>query len=129
MGMILSALLPGLAVAGSFDGSRPLLCATIETVECSAGADCVLGTAESIEVPQFLRIDFSGKVITAERPDNTILNTGITGMQTLDDRLILQGTDNGMGWTISIARDSGKMAVAVSGNAIGFIVFGACTIP
>jgi len=40
--------------------------------------------------------------------------------------LILQGVENGRGWTLAITETSGKMVLTVSGNEEGFVVFGAC---
>ena len=116
------------AQASEFDGAKPLICASIESVECIAGGDCRVGTAESIQVPQFLRVDFEGKAITADRADGSKLNTTITSVNTLADRTILQGIESDLGWSISIAKDTGKMSVSVSGNEIAFIVFGVCTV-
>ena len=45
-------------MAGDFDGSQPLIFAAIEIFECSAGGACELVTAESINLPQFIRINF-----------------------------------------------------------------------
>jgi len=42
--------------------------------------------------------------------------------------LVLQGSDEGVGWSVSVARDSGKMVLTV-GSDIGYLVFGECTTP
>lgn len=114
--------------AESFDGSKPLLCATVETVECGPQADCKYGTADSLGFPQFLRIDAQKKRISASRPDGTTLNAVITTMTPLDDRLVMQGVENSLGWAISISRATGRMAVAIAGEQIAFSVFGACRV-
>lgn len=113
--------------AEAFDGSKPLLCATVETVECGPQADCKYGTADSLGFPQFLHIDAQNKRISATRPDGTALNAVVTTVTPLDDRLVLQGVENSLGWAISISRATGRMAVAISGDQIVFSVFGACT--
>lgn len=120
-------LTANLGAAEAFDGSRPLLCATVETVECGPQADCKYGTADSLGFPQFLQIDPGKKRISATRPDGTALNAVVTTVTPLDDRLIMQGVENGLGWAISISRSTGRMAVAIAGDQIAFSVFGACT--
>jgi hypothetical protein len=41
--------------------------------------------------------------------------------------LILQGVENGKGWTLSINETTGKMVLTVSGDEEGFVAFGVCT--
>lgn len=115
------------AAAEPVDGSKPLLCATIDTIECVAQADCQYGTSDSLGFPQFLEIDTQGKRITADRPDGTRLDTTITTVSEFDDRLVFQGVENSMGWSVSINRANGRMTVAIAGKQIAFMVFGACT--
>ena len=124
----IAALAAASAVAAdSFDASKPLLCATIETVECGPQGDCKYGTADRLGFPQFLRVDAGTKRISATRPDGTDLNAVITSVTQLDDRLVMQGVENSLGWAISISRATGRMAAAIAGDQIAFSVFGACT--
>ena len=116
------------SAAESFDGSQPLLCATVDTVECGPQADCKYGTADRLGFPQFLQIDAANKRISATRPDGTDLNAVITTVTQLDDRLVMQGVENSLGWAISISRTTGRMAAAIAGDQIAFSVFGACTL-
>ena len=41
--------------------------------------------------------------------------------------LILQGAQNGRGWTINITEASGEAVITVSDPLSGFVLFGACT--
>lgn len=116
------------AAAESFDGSQPLLCATVRTIECGPQADCESGTADSIGFPQFLQIDAGKKRISATRPDGSALNASISSVTLLDDRLVMQGVENSLGWAVTINRATGRMAVAIAGDQIAFSVFGACTV-
>lgn len=116
------------AAAESFDGSKTLLCATVETIECGTRADCMAGSADSLRFPQFLNIDAQNKRISATRPDGTALNAAITQVASFDDRLVLQGVENSLGWSISINRNSGRMTAAIAGDQVVFTVFGACTL-
>ena len=45
----------------------------------------------------------------------------------MEGNIILQGVENGRGWSIVISEETGKMSATVAGDEIGFIVFGACT--
>lgn len=49
--------------------------------------------------------------------------------QRLDGRLILQGGENGRGWSATINGESGQLAAAVVEDYFTFSIFGACTMP
>ena len=122
-------LTPLSIAAADFDGSRPLLCATIETFECGSGIECKRGTAQSINLPQFLKIDFKEKKISGTRESGEVLTTKIENMERGDGKLVLQGTQNNKGWSMLINEATGKMTITASDDQIGFVVFGACTTP
>ena len=113
--------------ADDFDGSKPLLCASVDTVECDWTGECQQGTAESINAPLFFRIDFNEKMIRATRPDGTDLNTRIASVTADGGALILQGVERGRGWSMEITGETGRMTLSAAGDRVGFIVFGACT--
>jgi hypothetical protein len=115
------------AMAGDFDGSQPLIFAAIEIFECAAGGACERVTAESINLPQFLRINFKEKTISGTRGSGEVLITKILDMERFDGKLILQGMENGRGWSMVIAEATGKVALTASDDEVGFVAFGACT--
>ncbi len=110
------------AWAGDFDGTKPLLCASVEAISCEPGMPCEKDLPEVIGAPQFMRVDFSRKEIIG--PKHT---TVIRLMETTDDQLTLQGFELGMGWTFALDRTSGKVAVTLIGRGTAYVVFGACT--
>jgi hypothetical protein len=126
VGGVLAALV--VAPAGAaIDWSQPVICAAQHTANCSLGSDCRSAEAGG-ELPVFLRIDL------AER---RIIPLGSGGMgtkphpiQVLEQagrRLILQGVENGRGWTAVVDRVSGQMVTSASDGSSGFLVFSACT--
>jgi len=124
--LLLIAGLPSHVLAGEFDGSKPLLCAVIETIECTPDGECLRGEAESIDMPAFLKIDFAKKTISGTRQDGTVRTTEIKTMERVDGSLILQGIQNGKGWAMIISEATGKATITASDNQVGFVVFGAC---
>jgi len=121
------AIAPIHAIAGDFDGSKPLLGAVIEIYECVANTPCEQVTVEDVDFTYFLHMDFKNKKITGTRADGKPLNSKINDIMSVDGMLILQGVENGKGWTLSISETTGKMVLTVSGDEEGFIAFGACT--
>jgi hypothetical protein len=120
-------ILPFSALAGDFDGSKPLLCAVIETFDCGPGGECQRGTAESIDIPQFLKISFKEKTISSTPESGQVRTTKIQNMERIDGKLILQGVQNGKAWSMLISETTGKVTLSASDDQAGFLVFGACT--
>ena len=120
---------PVLAGAGDFDGSKPLLCAVIQTFGCGADGECTRGVAKDIDIPQFLKIDFEKKTISSTPEAGPVRVTKIKNMERLEGRLFLQGVQNGRAWSMTINEASGQATLSASDDQVGFIVFGACTKP
>ena len=126
--VILCLLVTPLSVAaGDFDGSKPLLCAVIDTFECWPDGECQWGKAESINIPQFLRINFKKKIISGTRESGEVRTTKIENMARIDGKLILQGVQSGKAWSMVIMESNGKTTLTASDGQAGFVVFGACT--
>jgi hypothetical protein len=122
---------PGLLVApvttraaGPFDGSVPLLCATIDLMECSAGGECQRRTAEDINLPRFLNVDFKAQSLVSADGNRT---APIQRVERMNGRLILQGGQEGRAWSIVIEEATGKLSAGVVDQEGAFAVFGACT--
>lgn len=125
----LSALLVAKQTAAQpFDGSKALLCAAMEAIQCLAGGDCATGSAEAINFPEFFRVDFGKKVVTSTRSDGTSRTTPIEAISRSDTGTLMRGAQAEFGWSMVISKE-GKMTLTVSGDRQGFIVFGACTVP
>jgi hypothetical protein len=128
------AAIAGSAWAADFDGSRPLICASTQVIECEAGASCRQVSAESIDAPQFFRIDFKAKTIKLARAQGDARSTQIERMETVDGKLVLQGVEDGaqdvndgLGWSLAISQDRGGMVLTGSGDETAFVIFGVCT--
>ncbi len=122
------------AVADDFDGSKPLLCAVIDVVECGWGGECRQVTPERANIPQFFRIDFQEKMLIATGEDGMVRSTHIERVERVDGKLILQGAEDGLegvrdglGWSMATSEDTGRFVLTGSGDQVGFVIFGACT--
>jgi len=122
------------SVAGVFDGSKPLYCALMDTVQCLPGGECQELEAEDVNLPDFLVIDFKKKTITTTKEGGMQRSSTIENRELIDGKLIVQGAEDGvegvrdgLGWSIAINESTGKMVLTGSGDDIAFVVFGACT--
>ena len=124
------------AAAGDFDGSKELLCAVMDIIECVPGGKCMEVTAEEVGIPNFLRTNFEKKKLSATFADGSKKISPIVNSEKIDGKLILQGAEDGiegvrdgLGWSLAIDEKNGKMVLTASGEAVGFVMFGACTLP
>ncbi len=117
-----------IAVA-AFDGSSPLLCVPIEVMDCEAGEGCIQTTAEDVNIPQFIRVDFDKKMASGTLENGMDREVGIERMERENGMIVIQGGQQGRGWTATIGEETGKMTLTASGDRFGFIIFGACTSP
>jgi hypothetical protein len=113
-------------VAAAYDGSVPLLCAVIEVFDCQAAGDCQRGTAESVNLPQFVKVDFAEKTLSTLEEGGRKRITPIRHVERIDGDMIVQGLEGRRAWSMVIAHETGKISVTVSDHQVGFVVFGAC---
>jgi len=121
---LLGTVAPASVSAGQFDGSKPFLCAMTTIMECDSSGQCERRTHEAASAPMFLRVDVGTQVLTAGPNRKTTFQS-----KRLDGRLILQGGENGRGWSATINEESGQLAAAVVDDDFTFSIFGACTMP
>ena len=115
-------MMSGAAAAGDFDGSKLLICAPVEAMDCGPGDGCSKERPEDVGAPNFLRIDFANKVIVGPKQTTPILL-----MDKSDDQLLLQGKELGYAWTLVLDQESGTMTVTLVNREAAFVLFGPCT--
>ena len=122
------------ASAEDFDGSKELVCACMRVIECGPDGNCVEVSAEEVRIPDFLRINFVKKTISAPQWGKSQNPSKIENLERIDGKLILQGAEDGIrdvrdgvGWSMAISEETGKMVLTGSGDQFGLVVFGACT--
>lgn len=111
------------AFAGDFDGSKPLICATIEARDCVLGAACYTGEAKTVGAPSFIRIDFANKAIIGQKSTSPIAS-----MESSESQLLLQGTEQGYGWALAIHLETGDFSASMTNTDGSFLMFGTCTV-
>jgi hypothetical protein len=108
--------------AGDFDGSKKLMCATTQAMDCVSGQECVKGLPGDIGAPKFLSIDFAQKAV--QGPKRT---TAVAIMEKGEDQIVLQGNELGYGWTLALDQESGDMTITLVNRDGAFVLFGSCT--
>jgi hypothetical protein len=124
-GATLSALiwtLGATANARDFDGSKPLICAPVQAMECYAGEECKMGLPEAVGAPAFMRIDFAQRRVVGPKR-----SSAIDSVTADEHQLLLQGVEFGHAWSMSLNHGTGKMILTLVGKDVAFVLFGSCT--
>ena len=110
-------------IASDFDGSKALICATVEARDCVANAACYGDHPKEVGAPSFMRINFAEKTITG-----TERTTPIVTIEKSENQLLLQGSELGYGWIFAINQGTGDFSAALTNINGTFLLFGACTL-
>jgi len=110
------------AIAGDFDGSKPLICAPVQAMECYAGEECKMGLPEAVGAPAFMRIDFNQRRVVGPKR-----SSAIDSVTADEHQLLLQGVELGHAWSMSLNHGTGKMILSLVGKDVAFVLFGSCT--
>jgi hypothetical protein len=122
LSLVALSVLPALASASDFDGSKSLICAPVSVIDCMRGEECLAGLPEDIDAPAFMRFDFKKKLVIGPKMSAEILLQEKT-----EDRLTLQGREAGFGWTIVIGARLGDMTVSLTTLNSAVVMYGSCT--
>ena len=105
--------------------STPFLCAPGEPIQCESDGQCTRVTIQSTRLPRFIRVDFAAQQLSGVAGEEKVVSA-VKNRQQLNGMLILQGAENGRGWSMTINEKSNEMTLTVAGDQVGFVVFGAC---
>lgn len=124
----LAPLLLSLAVASPlYAETSEVICATVEVTECVSGQACTETSSVAIDVPPFLRVNFEERMVTGKRANGDDLKAPISFVHRTEAGVLLQGEDDGLGWSMTLSETDGSMSLAVSGDFVGYVIFGNCT--
>ncbi|WNC94134.1 hypothetical protein RI103_25560 [Paraburkholderia sp. FT54] len=108
--------------AADFDGSKPLLCATVDAHSCDPGLTCSRSLPGDIGAPLFLSLDFAKKTIVG--PART---TPMRIASKDANQVIMDGTEMGYGWTLVLDSADGSMTLTIVNRDDALVLFGNCT--
>ena len=111
-----------IVAASDFDGSKSLICAIVEVLDCDVYNECARVNANAVNLPDIFRMDIKKKeMVGADRA------TKIQHVTHNEEDIILQGTsDYGRAWSVVLSQSTGKYTGAVAANDFGFLIFGSC---
>jgi hypothetical protein len=111
------------ALAEGLSGTGKLHCAVASAADCDEAARCEAVTLEQISVPDAVRIDLDGKRLTSLDGSRS---SPIAAIEVLEAVLVLQGHQEGRGWTLVIDRASGHLVGSLTDAQGSFALAGGC---
>jgi hypothetical protein len=112
------------AQAEGLDGSEPLVCDLVEASQCDGVASCTDITVEQIGLPPVWHVDFAASQLATPDAQRT---SPIAAVDVHDAVIVLQGYQNGHGWTMVIERATGHLSATIAGVEGAYVLAGACT--
>jgi hypothetical protein len=112
----------GPAAAGDFDGSKLLICAPVEAIDCAPGETCRKGAPVDAGLPAFIRIDIAKMVMIGPKRTSPIVS-----IEKSEQQILMQGTELGAAWTIALDQKSGEISGSLVNREEVFVIFGSCT--
>lgn len=121
----LSAAMATGAAATEGSGAAKRLCAITSTLTCDI-ADCLVGPANAVNLPVFIRIDTEQSLIETAMQGGERRSSKITDARTEGDSLVLLGGEQERGWSLVVDQAAGSFTGTIAGRGVGYIIFGSC---
>ncbi len=129
-----SLLIAASGFTGVFDGSNLLLCVAEKGIEYNRNGKPKDFDPERAGLPKIFIVDMKNSKIKPTKDSLIRRSTTIEQSRLIEDKLILQGIDegvegvkDGIGWSMTIAQETGKFVISAAGTAVGYLVFGNCS--
>jgi hypothetical protein len=102
------------------------VCSISSFMECSIGGSCSTEAEAPSEAPAFFTIDLSAGVVRATEPRFSDRSSPILNTERAEGRLILTGSQQGRGWSVTLTEETGEVSLAISDPDAAVLVFGRC---
>jgi hypothetical protein len=117
---------PALA-AGPFDGSKPLVCTSDDSFECSdAHESCLAGDAQDLSMAELFRLDASAKQLVALAGPQEGQATSLETVRHQEGHLVVQAGRGARSLTLVIDEGTGQSTATITEVGAAFVIFGAC---
>lgn len=121
--------------SSNFDGSKPLLCVTSKVNKCHPVNGCKEIDPAKIQAPRFLSLDFANKKIKTSVGIQYGKASKMQRVQVSENNIVIQGIEKafkdiraGFGWTLTIDKENGHMAITSSNPSESYVLFGVCSL-
>ena len=131
--LICLCILPQTAFSGDFDGIKPLSGSVDKIIEINTFKIIDDVNPDTVGLPRNFVIDFKAKKLRPSKDSAVRKTSNIYRVEHIENKLILQGIDkgvenidDGLAWSITISKKTGKVVLSASGDGLAYVVFGKC---
>jgi hypothetical protein len=124
---LLALALPAAAVADDVTGAQAILCTAVQVTLCTDDGDCAVENPWTLNVPQFIEINFKDKRMSTTKASGENRSTPIRTLEREGGEIFLQGIEAGRAFSFVIEEKTGMASIAVAREGKTVSVFGACT--
>ena len=121
------------AFSGDFDGIKPLAGSVDKIIEINKFKIINDVDPDAVGLPRNFLIDFKEKLLRPSKDSIVRKTSKIYRVEHIENKLVLQGinegvenVDDGLAWSITISKKTGKVVLSASGDGLAYVVFGKC---
>lgn len=115
------------ARADDVTGAEKLLCSAVVAGACCDDGQCAGGTAQELNIPQFLEVDLVHKRISTTKASGMNRGSTFDNVKRVEGKIVLQGVENLRAYSIVIDEKTGSMSAAVAAELCSVTAYGSCT--
>ena len=121
------------AIAGDFDGSKPLSGVTGKIIEINQYKIIDDVDPDTVGLPQKFLIDFNSKTLRPSKDSLVRRTITFKSLVHIENKMVMQGidegvegVDDGLAWSLTISKKNGNAILSASGDGVAYVVFGVC---
>ena len=122
-----------IAIAGDFDGSKPLSGITGKIIEINQYKIIDDVDPDTVGLPKNFLIDFNSKTLRPSKDSLVRRTITFKSLAHIENKMVMQGVDegvegvdDGLAWSLTISKKNGNAILSASGDGVAYVVFGVC---
>ena len=121
------------AIAGDFDGSKPLSGVTGKIIEINQYKIIDDVDPDTVGLPKKFLIDFNSKTLRPSKDSLVRRTITFKSLEHIENKMVMQGVDegvegvdDGLAWSLTISKKNGNAILSAAGDGVAYVVFGVC---
>jgi hypothetical protein len=121
------------AIAGDFDGSKPLSGVTGKIIEINQYKIIDDVNPDTVGLPKKFLIDFNSKTLRPSKDSLVRKTIAFKSLEHIENKMVMQGVDegvdgvdDGLAWSLTISKKNGNAILSAAGDGVAYVVFGIC---
>ena len=131
--VIFFIVLVATAIAGDFDGSKPLSGVTVKIIEINQYKIIDDVDPDTVGLPKKFLIDFNSKTLRPSKDSLVRRTITFKSLEHIESKMVMQGVDegvegvdDGLAWSLTISKMNGNAILSAAGDGVAYVVFGVC---